>query len=153
MLSYNDSISICAQQENPFVENKPYNPDHVLAYVITHLLDGLAPQIGDNVAADHLKRLYITTIQVLHEKEMPINEASIVQMRQLILERIHNISPVKTATTLPQASIATPAPCYVTDLTNAVRYDIAGKRLTVKRLWIQWSVLILISLLLIKIFK
>ncbi len=47
MLSLNEQNAICAQQENPFVENKPYNPDAILSNVVTHLMDGFAPAPGE----------------------------------------------------------------------------------------------------------
>jgi hypothetical protein len=151
MLHYNESIAICAQSENPFVENKPYNPDHVIGFVVTHILDGIAPGPGDSEGADYLKRLYIATIQVLMEKQMPVTESSIVQMRDEIEAKVNGIAAVSAKVETSVA--ATASPCYAADLQKSVKFSLAGKSLTVKKQYIQWAVIALLILLLIKIFK
>jgi hypothetical protein len=155
MLSLNEQKAICAQQENPFVENKPYNPDAILSFVVTHLMDGLAPAPGDSEAADYAKQLYIAAIQTLYELDMPINEQSIVKMRDQIIERVTS----KDAPATVVAETEKPA-CYATDLKESdrgaspsIQFNVAGKSLTVKKQWIQWAVIALIILILIKIFR
>lgn len=150
MLSYNETIAISAEQQNPFVENKPYNPDQVLEDVVVHLLDGFYPGPGDSEGADYLKRAYIETLQVLHEKDMAIDENSIVEMRDAILTRVN--APA-TTTAIATTSTPTEPTCYATDLKESVKFNLAGKQLTVKKQWIHWAVIALIILILIKIFK
>jgi hypothetical protein len=150
MLSLNEQKAICAQQENPFVENKPYNPDAILSYVVTHLMDGFPPAPGDTENADYAKRLYIATIQTLYESDMPINEESIVKMRDQIIDRV--TPQVAPATTEQAVTPAEPA-CYADNLKESVKFNVAGKSLTVKKQWIQWGVIAIIILLLIKILR
>jgi hypothetical protein len=156
MLSLNEQKAICAQQENPFVENKPYNPDTILSFVVTHLMDGFAPAPGDSEAADYAKQLYIAAIQTLHELDMSINEQSIVKMRDEIIARVST----KEDATTPAATIEEKPACYVADLKESdggaspsIQFNVAGKSLIVKKQWIQWAVIALIILILIKIFR
>jgi hypothetical protein len=153
MLTYNESISVCAQNENPFVENKPYNPDHVLGWIITHLLEGFYPANADE--ADYLKQLYIATIQLLMEKQIPVNEQSIVTMRD----------EIKAFLEADCSEVATPSetsPRAITDALTKIgysttgqdyRFDAMGKSLTVKKYYIHIAVVVLIILLLIKFLK
>ena len=158
MLSYNETIAISAQQQNPFVENKPYNPDQVLEDVVVHLLDGFYPGPGDSEGADYLKKAYIETLQVLHEKDLEVNENSIVDMREAILTRLNANGGAlpSNATTTALTTTSTPtetSTCYATDLKESAKFNLAGKQLIVKKQWIHWAVIALVILILIKIFK
>jgi uncharacterized Fe-S center protein len=150
MLNPNEAKAICAQNENPFVENKPYNPDVILSHVITHLMDGFAPAPGDKEKADLAKQLYIAAIQTLHESDMPVIEQSIVKMRDAIIEKV---LPSEVATSKEDTQAIEEAPCYAADLKESVRFNVAGKSMTVKKQWIQWAVIAILILLLIKLFR
>jgi hypothetical protein len=75
----NEQMQICADQQNPFVQNKPYNPDQVMGYVIKHLLRNVYPvSVQEEQNAQHL---YITAVQYLLSRDLAVTEANIVKNR------------------------------------------------------------------------
>jgi len=89
LLSYNESISVCAQQENPFVSQKPYNPDHVFGWVVEYLLGGQTPLTTEEI--EHAKAVYSATIETLLSKGEAVTEATVIQHKDEILALVENL--------------------------------------------------------------
>jgi hypothetical protein len=149
LLSYNESIAVCAQQENPFVQSKPYNPDHVFGWVVTYLLGGEAPLTSEEI--DHATAVYTATIETLLGKWLAVTEATVNQHKAEILAYVDRLlgggevkAPVQTTAAAPQTE---------PKLLSSTEDYFEEQGIRVKKQWVAIAAAIILLLVLIKIFK
>jgi hypothetical protein len=141
-LSYNESISICAQQENPFVANKPYNPDQVFGWVVDYLLEGESPLTTEEI--EHAKTVYISALETLLGQDLAVTEANIIQYKNEILGIARSITD-EPATVSSPAPAKSPAPA-VDDY-----FECQGIR--IPKMWAKAATVLILILILVKILK
>jgi hypothetical protein len=148
LLSYNESIAVCAQQENPFVQSKPYNPDHVFGWVVTYLLGEEAPLTTQEI--DHATAVYTATIETLVGKGLSVTEATVIQHKAEILAYVDTLlNGGEVKATVESSNLATTEP--KTAGVPEDYFEMQGIR--VKKQWAAIAAAIILLLVLIKIFK
>lgn len=112
-MSVQDQLAVLAAQQNPFVENKPYNPNEVAKWIILHLNEGKWPSTQEGEAM--LTRLYATTIDVLMRNEYAVTEENIAKLKDEIIQAAAESSRPAIPETGSQPATAkkeTPCSCH-----------------------------------------
>ena len=83
-MSIHDQRAVLAAQQNPFVEDKPYNPNEVAKWIILHLNQGQWPSTKEG--EEFMTHLYATTLDVLLSNNYPVTEESIAKLKDEIIQ-------------------------------------------------------------------
>jgi hypothetical protein len=87
--SIGEQKAIDANNQNPFVDSKQYNPLDVVRWVITYLQDGEVPTTVEG--EEQSKDLYIATLEFLQKQGLEVNESNIIAMKEKILEFVDSM--------------------------------------------------------------
>jgi hypothetical protein len=149
LLSYNESIAVCAQQENPFVQSKPYNPDHVFGWVVAYLLGGEAPLTTEEI--DHATAVYTATIETLIGKGLSVTESTVIEHKAEILAYVDTLlSEGQTGQTVQFTAVASKTEAWLVAASEDY-FEVQGIR--IKKQWVCIAAAIILLLLILKFFK
>lgn len=134
MLHPSEQKIICADQQNPFLENKPYDPDAVMGAVIRNF--GLK-----STDALRAKQLYSAAVMTLKEdKKVAVSEANIIKYADDIMKTVSDADAKAEAKTKKESqdSEDEKKPCE-------------HKRLAIRRDYVTYFVIFLVVLVVLKL--